>query len=262
MRGSIRQRGKRSWLITLEFGYVRDPQTGAVTRARKFFTFRGARKQAQDKLHDELTAARKGEFIEPDKRTVGEWLDEWIDLAIKPPRRTQRAYDTYKSVVVLHLKPVLGHIRLQGLRSIDIESFLADKTDLAPATLEKIFIVLSSALKAATKSQLVARNVATLVSNRPNAPEGHPEAVENCWTADEAAVFMRVARAAGSRPAAFYALALDSGCRKSELAGLLWSGVDLAGGRILVRQQLLSGGERPVFTPTKGKRSPHDRPGT
>ena len=43
--------------------------------------------------------------------------------------------------------------------------------------------------------------------------------------------------------------------RKSELAGLHWSDVDLAGGRMLIRQQLLSGGEKPVFIPTKGKRA-------
>lgn len=50
-------------------------------------------------------------------------------------------------------------------------------------------------------------------------------------------------------------MALDSGCRKSELAGLRWSDVDLAEGRIVVRQQLLSGGREPVFAPTKGKRA-------
>lgn len=178
-----------------------------------------------------------------------------MDLAIKPPRRTQRAYDTYQSVISVHLKPALGAHRLQGLRSIDIESFLAEKASLAPATLEKIFVVLSSALKAAMRGQLVARNVATLIANRPQAPEGHQDAVENCWTADEAAAFMRAAQASGPRQAAFYALALDSGCRKSELAGLLWSDVDFAEGRILVRQQLLSGGREPVFIPTKGKRA-------
>ena len=127
--------------------------------------------------------------------------------------------------------------------------------NLLPATLGKILTVLSSALKAAVRSQLVARNVATLVANRPRSPEGHPGAVENCWTADEAAAFVRTAKAAGPRQAAFYGLALDSGCRKSELAGLHWPDVDLAHGRMLVRQQLLSGGRDPVFVPTKGKRA-------
>src|SRR5262245_46826745 len=120
MRGSIRQRSKGSWRITLEFGYSKDPATGRTKRVQKFITFRGTKREAQAKLTDLLHDARHGSFIEPDKRTVGEWLSEWVDLAIKPPRRTQRAYDTYRSVIDLHLKPGLGHQRLQALRSIDV----------------------------------------------------------------------------------------------------------------------------------------------
>jgi integrase len=43
--------------------------------------------------------------------------------------------------------------------------------------------------------------------------------------------------------------------RKSELAGLQWSDVDLAQGRVLVQRQLLKGGAEPRFTPPKGKRA-------
>lgn len=251
MRGSLRRRSKHTWLLTLEFGYVKDPSTGKSKRIQKYVTFRGTKREAQDRLTDLLHDARQGTFVEPSKRRVGEWLDEWADKAIKPPRRTPRSYATYKSVIALHLKPSLGHLRLQGLAPLDVEAMLAEKSTLAPATLEKILMVLNGALKAAVRSQLIARNVATLVVNRPKTPEGHPTVVENCWTADEASAFLRKATAAGPRQAAFYGLALDSGCRKSELAGLLWSDVNLTQGRILVRRQLLSGGRSPVFTPTK-----------
>jgi integrase len=182
-------------------------------------------------------------------------LETWVDLAIKPPQRTQRAYDTYRSVIALHLKPALGDLRLQGLRVVDVERWLTDKREtLAPATVGKVFTVLSSALTAAVRSGLVMRNVASAVVNKPRAPEDHPEAVANCWTAAEAAAFLVVARAAGPQPAAFFALALDTGMRKSELAGLHWPDVDLAQGRVVVQRQLLTGGASPVFIPPKGKR--------
>ena len=186
MRGSIRQRSPGSWRLTLEFGYIPDPVTGKPRRVQKFITVRGTKRYAEARLNDLLADVQDGTFIAPDKRTVGEWLDDWLELAIKPPRRTQRAYDTYKSVIVLHLKPKLGAVRLQALRCVDVEALLARKSELAPATLEKIFTVLSSALKAAVKNSLVPRNVATLVANRPQAPAGHPTAVMNCWSADEA----------------------------------------------------------------------------
>jgi len=253
MRGSIRQRSPGSWRLTLEFGYVPDPDTGKPRRVQKFITVRGTKRDAERRLNVLLGHVQDGTFVAPDRRTVAQWLDEWVELAIMPPRRTQRAYDTYKSVIALHLKPELGAVRLQALRSVDVEALLARKNHLAPATLEKIFTVLSSALKAAVKSSLVPRNVATLVANRPQAPAGHPTAVMNCWSADEASRFLSVAKSAGSQAAAFYALAIDSGMRKSELAGLRWSDLDLTTGRVTVRQQLLSGGREPMFTVTKGK---------
>lgn len=46
------------------------------------------------------------------------------------------------------------------------------------------------------------------------------EIVENCWDAEEARRFLEVAREAGPQWAAFFALALDTGMRKSELCGL------------------------------------------
>lgn len=163
MRGSLKQRGENTGLLTLEFGYVHNAVTGKVKRVQKFQTFHGTRRQAERRLNKLVRDVDDGTYIEPDKRTVGEWLDEWVELALKPPRRTQRAYDTYRSVIALHLKPGLGHLRLQGLRAMHIESFLASKSMLAPATLEKVFTVLGSAPKAAALNRLVARNEAALV---------------------------------------------------------------------------------------------------
>lgn len=256
MRGSLRQRGVNSWRLTLEFGYQRDPVTGTLKRVQKYVTVRGTRRDAQNRLNDLLHDVQHDSFIQPDKRTVGQWLETWVDLAIKPPQRTPRAYDTYQSVIAIHLKPALGHVRLQGLRALDIEAFLASKRlTLAPATLEKIYTVLSSALKAAVRSRLVMKNVASEVTNRPRTPEDAGRAISNCWTAEQAAAFLVVARAAGPQPAAFFGVALDAGMRKSELAGLAWSHVDWAQGRLLVQRQLLTGGPDPVFVPTKGKRA-------
>ena len=50
-------------------------------------------------------------------------------------------------------------MRLQGLRVIDVEHCLSAKARLSTATREKIYNVLHSALEAAVKNQLVARNM-------------------------------------------------------------------------------------------------------
>jgi integrase len=255
MRGSIKQRSPGSWTLILDLGYVQDPATGTRKRRQQWITVRGTKRDAETRLNTLLSDASDGTLVTPNKRTVAAWLLEWVEKAIKPPMRTPRAYATYRNVIDLHLAPELGGIRLQALKALDLERYYATKAadGLAPATLAKHHHILHGALEAAVRGQLVARNVAKLVTGKPHAPDGHADAIAHCWTAQEAATFLSAAKAAGPRPAGFYSLALDSGMRKSELCGLLWRDVDLTEDRVRVTQQLLTGGPEPTFAPVKGK---------
>jgi integrase len=206
---------------------------------------------AERKLAELLHTSHTQTWVEPSTVTVGDWLHEWLEKAIKPPRRTLRAYETYKSAIIRHLVPKLGAIRLQELHALDIERYHAE-LGLAPATGEKHHAILNSALKAALRSGLLARNVAPLVTNRPRAPEGHDEVLAHVWEAHEAKQFLVTAKAAGPQPAAVYALALDTGMRKAELCGLRWTDLS-ATGTLTVQRQLVKPGSAPLFGPVKNK---------
>jgi hypothetical protein len=84
MRGSIRQRSKGSWRIALEFGYQVDPKTGIKKRVQKFVTYRGAKRDAQEKLTELIGNAKRGEFVEPSRLTLATWLNEWLESSVKP----------------------------------------------------------------------------------------------------------------------------------------------------------------------------------
>ncbi len=251
MRGSLKKRYKGSWSIVLDLGYHVDTETGLRKRRQKWITVRGTKRDAERKLAELIHRADTGTFIEPSKVTVGEWLDTWLEMAIKPPRRTLRAYETYRSAISRHLKPQLGAIRLQDLRALDVERFHAD-LGLAPATGAKHHAILSTALKAAVRADLLQRNVATWAVNKPRVSEGHEDVLANVWEAHEARRFLETAKAAGAQPAAFYSLALDTGARKSELCGLKWSDLNVEG-RLTVQRQLVKPRPTPIFGPVKNK---------
>ena len=59
MRGSLKQRSKGSWSIILDLGDELDAATATQKRKQKWHTFRGTRKQAEDKLADLLKDLRK-----------------------------------------------------------------------------------------------------------------------------------------------------------------------------------------------------------
>src|SRR5215813_5018045 len=125
MRGTIRKRYAGSWSLVLDLGYQVDSTTGKTKRKQKWITFRGTRKQAEAALTEHVRAANRGEFVEPSKTTVGAWLLEWLNKAIAPPLRSQGTFDSYERIISTRITPVLGGIRLQGLKPIDIDNYYA-----------------------------------------------------------------------------------------------------------------------------------------
>lgn len=251
MRGSIKQRYSGSWNVIIDLGYETDPATGKKRRRQKWITVRGTKKQAQDKLTDLLHDLNKGQWVEPSKVTLGEWLTEWLEKAIKPPAKRLRTYETYSRIIEKHIRPsFLSGIRLQVLKAADLKRYYTD-LNLAPATKAIHHAILHSSLKAATQEGLVYRNVAALVVGKPRAISTVEDVKANCWEAEEAKKFLKAARDSGPQPAAFYTLALETGMRKAELCGLKWTDVDLDKGKIQVLRQLIVPGREPVFGPPK-----------
>src|SRR5438270_3849519 len=113
-----------------------------------------------------LEAKRDAGMVEAAGRapTVGEWLDHWLDhIAVRKVRA--RTLESYESTVRLHLRPGIGHQRLDRLQPEHLERLyeaLADK-GLGAASILRAHRVLSRALKVASQRGKVGRNVATLV---------------------------------------------------------------------------------------------------
>ena len=188
MKGSLVQRYKGSWSVVLDLGHEVDPATGKKKRKQKWITVRGTRRDAEAVLAKHVNDVNRGDFIQPSKMTFGAWLDEWLEKAIKPPAKAPSTYEHYKGVIARHLKPKLGMIPLQQLRSADLKRAYLEAAQgdavkeseqggghtvvwgrwgrrkaLAPGTLAFHHNIASAALQAAVHEGLVARNVARLV---------------------------------------------------------------------------------------------------
>jgi integrase len=184
--------------------------------------------------------------------TVGDWLDHWLEH-IAPRRVRARTLESYEALVRLHLRPGIGHHRLDRLQPEHLEqlygSLLEDK-GLSPATVLRLHRVLSRALRVAMQRGKIARNVATLVD---------PPAVKRPTTAlpltvDEA---RRVLQAAEQiRNSARWTVALAVGLRQSETLGLRWPDIDLDVGTLTVRRGLHRvAGKGLIYEEPKAERS-------
>ena len=222
MRGSITQRSKGSWTLIVNLGYQLDPATGCKRRRQRWQTIRGTRKDAETALTNLLKSLDSGTYVDLNTITLGQWLTEWLE-ASKPQFRPS-TYTRYAGIVAHDLKTAaIGSLRLQQLRPTHLEQYYAAATTSA-ATLSLHHAILHKALRKATKDRLIASNPAADLDHKPRQAREKPssEAQQHAWTATEARAFLAAAKTAGPQPAAFYALALDSGARKGELVGLTW----------------------------------------
>ena len=252
MRGHLVKRYKGSWSIVLDLGRRRDPQTGFLKRVQKWFSFRGTKKEAEEHLSELLHRYHQGGVLEPSKLLLSDWLDRWLETAVKPGLAL-RTYETYKSLIDKHLKPRLGHYPIGELRPDHLEGYYHGST-LQQKTLESHHNVLSGALGVAVRHKLIRDNVASLVMNKPRARDNPEEVQAQCWEIDEARVFLKAAHEAGPQPAAFYRLALESGARKGELCAFKWSDLDIEAGKLTVIRQLIKRWPIPIFGAPKNKK--------
>lgn len=161
---------------------------------------------------------------------LGEWLPYWLENVIKP-RRKRTTFAKYEVHVRLYLVPMLGAKKLDALSVADVRRFLVRlEQQTTAATAKESHKVLRSALSAACREELIARNVVSLVE---------PPQVEqrdlSPWSLDETLDFLAAARTDPLYAAFVIAIAL--GFRRGEIIGLRWQDVDLEQRVIRVRKQ-------------------------
>jgi integrase len=168
--------------------------------------------------------------------TVAQWILYWLEH-VAAERITEGSMGGYRPLVERHIVPGLGAHRLQALEPEHVEAFLRSlrRKGLAPATVLKVYRILSRALKVAEQRGRVRRNVCDLV-DAPSVPPTEAASL----SVDEARAVLAVALR--DRLAARWALQLEIGCRQGEVLGLWWSELALnlenGTGTATIRRQL------------------------
>lgn len=197
--------------------------------------------------------------------TVAEWLDQWLDSLHKHSVTT---CEGYASIVRLHLKPLIGHIRLVDLVEEHIDSAMKiwraptyvavgrtgnryrNAEGLSDSTVNRILDCLQSALTCAVDRRHIAYNPMRAVQ-KPE--EQNKEG--SVWSAAEAARFLDHQATVEHHLHAAWHLALTTGARRSELCGLRWSDLDLTLGVWRLTRARVQRSSRVVEKKTKNRSS-------
>ena len=234
MRGHIKKRAKDSWSIVIDLG-----RDSAGKRKQKWHTVKGTKKDAQAELSRLLNELNTGEYVEPSRMLVSEYLKRWLkDYA--EPNVSPKTSERYAQIIRDNINPALGNYQLSKLKPLHIQSFYTDcltsgrkdgKGGLAAQTVLHFHRLLRKAFLQAVKWQLLARNPVDAVEPpRPQRTE------MNAINETETALLLdRLAGSALFPPVLF---AVTTGLRRGELLALRWKDVDLEEGRITVNQSL------------------------
>src|SRR5262245_30670216 len=213
--GGIDQRGENSWRLRYR-----------VQGVRHSVTFHGTASEARKKLRELLKSGDDGTHIAPDKITLGQWVEQWIEAGA-PGRRQKRVgrrtLQRYAELLRHHVVPVLGLRPLQQIRSTEIDA-LYQKLEgrVAPRTAHHVHTVLGSCLTTAVRKGLLAANPLERAEKIPSPGES-----DHGLALDQEQLTTLVDGFKSSILFPIVAVAAFTGARRNEILALRWSDLDV-----------------------------------
>jgi integrase len=165
-----------------------------------------------------------------DTETVAEYLSRWLRDGL--PEAKPRTVRGYRTIVELHIVPVLGPRALSELSPPDVQRFVNDVSATRSArTALHILACLRAALSCAVRWGVLRANPADHV-RAPHVPHKEPVILSPEQTRT------LLAQVRGDPLEALYVLAAMTGMRQAEILGLRWAAVNLTARTLSVEAAL------------------------
>ena len=189
-------------------------------------------KVVKEWLLAQRNALQQGLWVKDDTLTVSGFFDRFLNdtlrFKVKP-----KTFDSYSSLIRLHINPTLGRLRLVELRPYHLQDLYRQKIEsgLSNRTVQYIHAVIHRGLEQSFKWGIISKNVADLVE----APR--PERKElTIFTVEQCRIFLEGIK--DDRLYPFYALAIGCGLRLGELLPLEWQDYNFENSTVSVRRTL------------------------
>lgn len=239
---TVTRKGKEYTYWEARITVGRDPGTGKQIQR----SFSGkTQKEVREKMQAAAVEVNTGTYIAPAKLTVGQWLDIWAAEYLGD--RKPGTVKAYLSNIKLYIKPAFGAVKLTDLHPHAVQAFVNGLTHLSPGSVKLAHKVLHVALEKAVQLAYIPRNPATNCI----LPKEEPKDIKPL---DDEQAALLLAASKGTDMEHIISIALFTGLRMSEIAGLTWDSVDMKKGILTVDKQLVRPSHKidKVFMSPKG----------
>ena len=224
-----RVKGK-SYEITVEG----EPDLVTGKRNRIFKTVKSSKKEATTIMHQMMADMDRGIAIRKMPKKIAEWLDEWLELYLPNVEETTRI--GYKSKIKCYLKPALGDIFVQSLRTDHVQKMVNDMMarGLSAKNIRDTYNNINAAMKKAVVLRMIPYNPCEGVTlpkiKRYKAKVYDVEMIHK---------LLDVAK--GTDMYLPILLCVTLGLRRGELLALRWENVDLENKVLKIRSNMVRG---------------------
>ena len=169
------------------------------------------------------------------KLTVDEWFIKWLAVYIKPLKK-QATYDQYRILYEQHVKPIIGHRRVNSIISLDIQGVIStmnekvlspEKKGYSSKTMKETRGVMLRAWKKLIKDKIISENPVVDIE----IPQKQKKAKKVLSVLDLHKLFVAMKN---SRWIWSMRLILVTGVRRGELLALRENDIDLENRRIVI----------------------------
>lgn len=198
--------------------------------------------ECRKKLEELKKKLATNTYISPTKMTYIEYLKSWLEQKAKLEKLKPSTIATHAGRIKIYIKPYFGNIEIQKITLSLINSFYTSLTEKIGAhTVHKVHNIINNSLKFAVRDGLIPFNPAT------NAllPKFVIEK-KSALSSEDLAKLISAAKAYQAQPTTktknvypLISLAVNTGCRRGELAALQWNAVDLENNSITIRQAIM-----------------------
>lgn len=192
------------------------------------------------------TDSARGSLPTPDRTRVGDFLDDWLE---QKADLKAKSVSNYRGLIERHIKPVVGHLRLQKLTPLHLQSVykVMREKGLGDTQRQVHSLILRPALEHARHLRIIRENPAADV--KPRLPRDTKVKTDKALDPEEVSKLMPVLKA--DRWGLPLEFVLHTGLRRGELCGLQWTDVNLTEGTVRIRHNRTVVNGQPRMGPTK-----------
>ncbi|MGE5423617.1 MAG: tyrosine-type recombinase/integrase [Ignavibacteriales bacterium] len=174
--------------------------------------------------------------ISSNKLKVDDWFQTWLEIYIKPLKK-QATYDQYRILYEQHVKPVIGHRKITGVKTYDVQSVIAKMNEkkLSSWTMRHTRKVMNIGFQKAFNEKLISSNPVMNIE----IPVKQPKTRKVLTIEELSKLYKAMER---SRWIWSIRFMLVTGVRRGELLAIKWGDIDFANKRLTIDESNSSAG--------------------